>query len=286
MVEKYIPQSLSEALDILSNHNVYLVAGGSDLMVAKKNTAGLLPKFDKDVLYLSHIPELKNIYKDSDGVHIGAGVSLDEISKNKDVPSLLKKCICEIASINIRHFATLAGNIANASPAGDSIVVDVLLDAKVKLLSKGGTRIVNAEDFVLGIRKIDRHPDELISELIFPKLTYENEMWWKVGSRKADSISKLSFAGYYTLKDTKITQFAVAFGSVSIKTSRSKDLEKKIIGMSTIELEKVKEQIIDDYSKIIAPIDDQRSNKEYRQKVAMNILAEFLNQIIKKGGSK
>lgn len=283
MVEKYIPYSLNEALEILSNHDVYLVAGGSDMMVVKKNTAGLLPKFEKDVMYLSHIEEIKRIYSDNDGIHIGAGATLDEIFKNKETPILLKKCISEVASINIRHFATLAGNIANASPAGDTIVVDVLLDAKIKLVSKKGTRIVNAEDFVLGVRKINKKNDELITEIIFPKLNYENEMWWKVGSRKADSISKLSFAGYYTLKDGKITHFAVAFGSVSIKPARSKLLENSIIGMNTFELEKEKEQIIEKYSKIIAPIDDQRSNKEYRQKVAMNIFAEFLNQIIEGG---
>lgn len=283
MVEKFIPYTLTEALDILSNHDCYLVGGGTDLMVAKKNTAGLLPKFDKNVMYLSHIDEQKKIYKDDDGVHIGSGATLDNISKNKDVPTLLKKCISEIASINIRHFATLAGNIANASPAGDTIVVDVLLDAKVKLVSKSGTRLVDAIDFVQGVRKIDRHKDELITELIFPTLNYENEMWWKVGSRKADSISKLSFAGYFTVKNKKITQFAVTFGSVSIKPSRSKTLENEIIGMSVLELEKEKEQIIEKYSKIISPIDDQRSNKEYRQKVAMNILAEFLNKVIEGG---
>lgn len=285
MVEKYIPYSLNEALDILSKNDVYIVAGGSDMMVVKKNTAGLLPRFDKDVMYLSHVQEIKKIYKDKEGVHIGAGATLDEISHNKEVPSLLRKCISEVASINIRHFATLAGNIANASPAGDTIVIDVLLDAKVKLVSKSGTRLVNAEDFVLGVRKIDRHPDELITEIIFPVKEYENEMWWKVGSRKADSISKLSFAGYFTVKAEKIEQFAVTFGSVSIKPSRSKALEKEVIGMSVSELEKEKEQIIGKYSKIISPIDDQRSNKEYRQKVAMNILTEFLNQIIK-GGRK
>lgn len=283
MVEKYIPYSLKEALEILANHDVYLLAGGSDLMVVKKNTAGLLPKFEKDVMYLSHIPEIKKIYKDEEGIHVGAGVTLDEISRCDIVPSILKKCISEVASINIRHFATLAGNIANASPAGDTIVVDVLLDAKIKLESKHGSRLASAKDFVLGVRKIDRHQDELISEIIFPLQNYENEMWWKVGSRKADSISKLSFAGYYTVKNGKITQFAVAFGSVSIKPARSKKLENEIIGISISELEKVKEQIINEYSKIISPIDDQRSNKEYRQKVAMNILREFLNQIIKGG---
>ena len=144
MVNKYIPHSLNEALDILASKDVYIVAGGSDMMVVKKNTASLLPKFDKDVLYLAHVDELKKVYEDKEGIHIGAGVHLADLEHNELVPELLRKCIGEVASVNIRHFATLAGNIANASPAGDTIVIDVLLDAEVVLASKKGIRKVKA----------------------------------------------------------------------------------------------------------------------------------------------
>ena len=283
MVEKYLPRSLSEALDILASKDVYLVAGGSDMMVQKKNTAGLLPAFDKDVLYLAHLDELKKVYEDEEGLHIGSGVHLSDLEQNKKVPEVLRKCIGEIASPNIRHFATLAGNIANASPAGDTIVIDVLLDATLVLLSEKGERRVKAEDFVLGVRKIDRHPDELISELIFPKKKYDVTYWHKVGSRKADSISKLSFAGAYSLEGKKVKDFACAFGSVSIKVARSHELEKEIIGLTLTELESRIGEFVEKYSHIIAPIDDQRSNKDYRKEVAMNILREFLNQICKGG---
>ena len=283
MVNKYVPHSLNEALDILASNDVYIVAGGSDMMVQKKNTAGLAPKFDKDVLYLAHIDELKKVYKDDEGVHIGAGCHLSDLEHDKLVPELLRKCIGEVASVNIRHFATLAGNIANASPAGDTIVIDVLLDAVVVLQSKNGIRKVPAEDFVLGVRKIDRHQDELITEIVFPNKKYGVELWHKVGSRKADSISKLSFAGAYTIKDETITDFACAFGSVAIKVARCHELEAKIKGLKLAELAAQKESLIEQYSHVISPIDDQRSNKEYRQKVAMNILTSFLDEIIKGG---
>ena len=283
MVNKYIPRSLNEALDILASKDCYIVAGGSDMMVIKKNTAGLLPRFDKDVLYVSHIEELKKVYEDKDGIHIGAGAHLYDLEHNELVPELLRKCISEVASVNIRHFATLAGNIANASPAGDTIVIDVLLDAEVVLASKKEIRKVKAEDFVLGVRKIDRHPDELITELIFPVHKFDKELWHKVGSRKADSISKLSFAGAYSLSGDKVKEFRCAFGSVAIKVARSHELEKKIEGMSLSELKAHKDELMEKYSHVIAPIDDQRSNKEYRQKVAMNILAKFLDEIIEGG---
>lgn len=283
MVEKYLPASLEEALKILSKHDCYIFAGGSDLMVMKKNTAGLLPKFDKDVLYLAGVDELRGIYKDELGVHIKAMTTLSEVEHSDLVPSLLRQAVSEVASNNIRHFATLVGNIANASPAGDTTVVDVLLDAKIKLESVEGSRLVDAEKFVLGVRKIDRKPNELITEIIFPEISYSGDMWYKVGSRKAESISKVSVAGYYEITGKTLTKFALAFGSVSIKVVRSHEFENAVIGLSLDELRAKKNEVIENYSKIVTPIDDQRSNKEYRHQVSMNIVEEFLNKILKGG---
>ena len=284
MVEKKIAYTKQEALDFLANHDAYIVAGGSDLMVVKKNVAGYAPTFDRDVLYISHIKELAKIYEDKEGIHIGATATMSEIENHPLCPSLLRKAISEVASTNIRHFCTLAGNIANASPAGDTSVVDVLLDAKIKLESADGVRFVDAQDFVQGVRRIDRHPNELITELIFPKISYTDEMWFKVGSRKADSISKVSVAGYYEVQKGVVTKFAVCFGSVSIKPARSKGLEAKVVGLTLDEVKAKQPQIAGDFATIIAPIDDQRSNKEYRQKVAMNIFNSFLEKMI--GGAK
>lgn len=283
MVEKYIVSSKKEALEVLSKHDCYILAGGSDLMVMKKSTAGQLPKFDKDVLYLSHVDELKGIYVDEEGCHIKAMTTLDEVEHNKYVPSLLRKAVSEVASTNIRHFATLVGNLANASPAGDTIVVDILLGAKVKLESVNGTRIVDAEKFVLGVRKIDRKPEELITEIIFPEVKYTGDMWYKVGSRKAESISKVMVAGFYKISGKTIGNFALSFGSVSIKAVRSHEIENEIIGLTLKELESRKDEFVKKYGKFVTPIDDQRSTAEYRRKVAENIVAEFLNKIVKGG---
>ena len=280
MVNKYIPTSKQEALDILSKHDCYIFAGGSDLMVVKKNVAGALPKFDKDVCYISHIEELKGIYKDSDGVHIKSITTMDEVEHSPIVPSLLRKAISEVASTNIRHFATLVGNIANASPAGDTIVVDVILDAVLKLESVDGVRYVKAEDFVQGVRRIDRKSNELITEIIFPELDYNGEMWFKVGSRKADSISKVMVGGIYKISGKSLEKCALVFGSVSIKPVRSHEIEAELAGMSLEDVKKNKEHIVEEYAKLIKPIDDQRSTAEYRLTVAKNIIRKFLDQIV------
>ena len=284
MVNKYIPTSKQEALDILSKHECYIFAGGSDLMVVKKNIAGYLPKFDKDVLYISHIDELKGIYKDEKGVHIKSGTTMDEVENSPLVSTILKKAVSEVASVNIRHFATLVGNIANASPAGDTIVVDVLLDAVLKLESVSGERFVKAEDFVQGVRRIDRKPNELITEIIFPQLDYNGEMWFKVGSRKADSISKVMVGGIYKISGKSLENFALVFGSVSIKPVRSHELENELKGMSLDDVKKNKERIVDEYARLIKPINDQRSTAEYRLTVAKNITRKFIEQIV--GGDK
>ena len=276
----YIPSSLDDALEFLASHDAYIVAGGTDLMVLKRNSAGLLPKFDKDVLYVSNLRELQRIYRDGNEIHIGAGATLDEIYRNENTPKLLKEAIGEVASVNIRHFATLAGNIANASPAGDTIVIDYVLDAKLKLVSKRGVRYVKAENFVLGVRKVDRQPDELITEIIFDKQHYTGKMWCKVGSRKADSISKVSVAGVYCLDKEVVTKFALAFGSVAATVKRSHEIEKEIEGLSVKELENRKEEFVEKYMGIIAPIDDQRSNKEYRLLIARNIARKFIDQVV------
>ena len=274
MIQHYIPSNLNEALEILSKHNCFILAGGTDLMVQKHVSTGVLPHFEKDILYVMDLKELDYINLDSDkNIHIGASTRFIEIEESPLVPEIYKKVIREIASPNIRNMATMTGNIANASPAGDSIVPLVLNDADVVLVSVNGERTVSVNDFILGVRKIDRKPDEMIKEIVL-KPQELNYFYKKVGSRKAESITKVSFLGAYRVEDGIIKDFRVAFGSVAIKVVRNTKVEKKYIGKSVKEL-KVN-QVVQDYAKLIAPITDQRSNKEYRHKVAMNLLKKFL----------
>ena len=275
MIKHFIPRSLVEALNILDKHDCYIMAGGTDLMLQKHRSSGLLPAFDKHVLYISNLKELDYIYLRDDGVHIGAATKYSRIVDDKNVPELLKDAIKELASPNIRNMATLAGNIANASPAGDSLVTLYLLDASLVLASRGNERKMLVKDFIKGVRRIDRKPNELIKEIVIPPQNL-NTKWKKVGSRNAESISKISFAGGYRLKDGKVEDFRIAFGSVNITVVRDREIENKYIGISLEELKSKLEQIKKDYSKMISPIDDHRSTAKYRRKVALNILEDFI----------
>ena len=165
MVKHHIPQTLKDALKVLNATDCYIMAGGTDLMVMKHQRSGLLPNFDKDVCYIANLKELQYITEDENGLHIGAGTKFVDIENSIIVPDLLKQIISEIASPNIRNMATMAGNVANASPAGDSIVGLYLLDAKIELVSVKGSKLVPIENFVLGVRKIKRKSNELIKEI-------------------------------------------------------------------------------------------------------------------------
>ena len=263
MVKHYIPRNLKEALKILELHKCYIMAGGTDLMVAKHQRSGLLPNFDNDVIYIASLKELQYIFEDEKGVHVGAGTKFTDIEECEIVPELLKQIIHELAAPNIRNMATMAGNVANASPAGDSIVGLYLLDAELELVNAHCSRMVPIKDFILSVRKIARKPNELIKEIFIPHHDDLNTYWRKVGSRAAESISKVTFAGGYEVEDGKVKDLRMAFGSVNITCVRDRKIEEKYIGMTVEELHNSVDNIVKDMSKHITPITDQRSTKEY-----------------------
>ena len=280
MIHYFVPSSLKEALKILNANNCYIMSGGTDLMVQKHLSTGLLPTFDKDVLFVMKISELNYIEKDKEAkIHIGAATRYNEIEASSLIPEIYKTVIKEIASPNIRNMATLAGNIGNASPAGDSLVPLVLNGAEVVLASINGERTIKVQDFILGVRKIDRKQNEIIKEIVI-KPQELNYFYRKVGSRKAESITKVSFLGGYKIENNKLVDFRVAFGSVSIKVVRNQEVENKYINKDLKDIDI--ESVVNDYAPLVTPITDQRSNKEYRHKVAMNLLKKFLKEI--KGG--
>lgn len=282
MINHYISKDLKDALLYLSTHDCYIMSGGTDLMVQKHFSSGLLPKFDKDVLYVAELKELQYIKENKEGnIEIGAETKFIDILSSPLIPEIYKTVIKEIASPNIRNVATMVGNICNASPAGDSIVPLVLNDAEVVLESVNGKRNVKVSDFILGVKKIDRKNDEIVTKIVLLKQNL-NYFYKKVGSRKAESITKVSLLGGYRIEGNIIKDLRVAFGSVAIKVVRSKEVENKYKNIKVKELDV--DKVLKDYAPLITPIDDQRSNKEYRHKVALNLLRKFLVDM--KGGNE
>ena len=199
MVKSFIPETLAECLKIINEHDCAIVAGGTDMLIQNRSHTGLTIGFKKPVVYVSSIEELKTIEADDENIIIGAVCSLEDIMENDDTPQLLKDTILEMASPAIRHTATLAGNIGNASPAGDSLVSLYLLDTKLEIVSVNGIRTVFLKDFITGVRRIALERNEMITKIIIPRLSFSHAYFRKVGPRLSDAISKLSFAGAYRL---------------------------------------------------------------------------------------
>ncbi|HOJ45188.1 MAG TPA: FAD binding domain-containing protein [Bacilli bacterium] len=280
MVRHIIPKTLQEALTYLSEGTFKIMAGGTDLMIQKRSTAGLPPKIGQDVIYLFNLAELRYVSRGDGYLKIGAMTPLEDIYHHPDTPELLKKVIYEMASPGIRHMATMAGNIGNASPAGDSLVALYVLDARIKLQSISGERILPISDVIIGVRKTIIRPDELIAEILIPVDNFNVIVWRKVGGRRADAISKVSFAALIKRNAEVIKDIRIAFGAVSPTVVRSRQIEAELNGKSITELRNMLPSILEKYATAIRPIDDQRSSAHYRRQVASNMLRHLIEKEI------
>lgn len=278
MVTGYYPKTISEACMLRRDlTDTMLVAGGSDIMVVKKKAA--------NPIFINGIEELQGVKLEDGVLTIGAGVPYVDLLANGLIPNVLKKAIRNIASPAIRSVGTMGGNICNASPAGDTIPVLYALSAivvKGKVTKEGELQKTRLpiEEFIQGIRKIALQDDELVLAIEIPTASYEGMtkiMYEKVGARKSEAISKLSFVGLMKVEDEIITDVRIAFGAVSVTAVRRNELEQQLIGRNIADLASLREGIVASYADYICPIDDQRSTANYRKTVSINLLNAFLS---------
>ena len=181
----------------------------------------------------------------------------------------------EVGGVQIQNRGTLGGNVANASPAGDTLPVLAAADAVVVLRSAAGMRRVPFADFYTGYRQSVKRADELIVGFEIPAI--RGMQWFrKVGTRAAQAISKIVMAGVCPPLDLAAPGAAradrpvrIALGSVAPTVVRARRTEDALAGGATLaEAQRMLAQEI-------APIDDIRSTAEYRRRVAANLLARF-----------
>lgn len=276
----YRPKNLEEALYMRKTYGARPLAGGTDLMVRYRDRAGALPDFPWPILFINHLDELRGCSSRDGSFLIRAATSYSEILRSS-APDLLKEAIREIAAPALRNLGTLAGNVCNASPAGDAVCALYALDATIEIRSLGSIRTVPIEEVILGPGKIDLHTDELVTAIIIPEgrgPSRHHELFRKVGTRKANALSKVVFSGRTLLsQDTAVIQkVALAVGAVAPTIVRSQSIEQRLAG-STLPLDRsLVDQIVASYEPLIRPIDDQRSTAEYRRHVALNLIREYL----------
>ena len=182
----------------------------------------------------------------------------------------------ETGGIAIQNRGTLGGNIANASPAADSPPALLVYDAELELVSERGTRRVEYRNFHTGYKQMDMRADELLSRIVLPRTTNDLKTYYrKVGTRKAQAISKICFAtGARLASGGRIGDVRIALGSVAptvVRCTRTEDLLRdQNLDEATIKAACAM------LAQEIAPIDDMRSTAQYRLRVAANLLADFL----------
>ncbi|WP_313134786.1 FAD binding domain-containing protein [Anaerocolumna sp.] len=269
MVNGYQPVSLQEALNIKAEHRVTIYGGGTDLMVGKDKP--------DTYLFVNLIPEMKNIIEDQDYIRIGAAATFTEVLENSLTSQILKDAISLIAAPAIRNLGTMGGNIGNGSAKADSVLIHYAADAKLRLASVRGERIVNIDAFYLGRKKLDLAEDELIVEILLPKNGLDNYYYQKVGGRKALAISKVAFVGIFGMEGDRISKLSIAFGAVADTVLRFKEIEAIMIGKTLEEAKAQKQVFLDAYEKAIVPISG-RVSSEYRKETCLNLLNDFLQQ--------
>jgi CO/xanthine dehydrogenase FAD-binding subunit len=252
-------------------------AGGTDLMVLLE--AGKLPP--GKYLSIWQLPELRGIALNSGRVTLGALTTYTQIRRHPTLASefpLMARAASETGSIATQNRGTVGGNIANGSPAADTPPALLVYDADLELVSSQGSRIVPYKDFHTGYKQSILRSDELIARIHLPRAKANwKQHYRKVGTRRAQAISKVCFAGAADIQDGRINDVRVAFGSIAPIPFRAHAVEAMLQNatLSPAVIAAARSALADE----IAPIDDIRSTSNYRRIVAQNLLSEFLEKI-------
>jgi CO/xanthine dehydrogenase FAD-binding subunit len=276
-----VPVSLSETLALLAREpGVWKpFAGGTDLMVLLE--AGKLPH--KRLLSLSKLDDLRGIEVAADFVILGAMATYAEIQKHPVLQAefpLLCAAARETGSVAVQNRGTLGGNIVNASPAADSPPALLVYDAEIELVSQRGARWLAYHSFHTGYKKMQIAGDELLRAVRLPRREKSWRQYYrKVGTRRAQAISKVCFAGAAFVERGAIRDIRIALGSVAPLVTRVLKTENTLRGNAITPL--LMTTAMETLAREIVPIDDIRSTSRYRLRVAQNLLEEFLSQLAK-----
>ncbi len=313
----YRPRSLDEALEIRAGRGARPFAGGTDLMVRHRGYTGTGHRIPGEILFLDRVSELCGIRREADELVIGAALPLNDIIGHPDCPSPLLEALELHAAWAIRNRATLGGNIANASPAADSVPPLAVLDAALTLLKPGGSRSVSVTDFATGPGRTVLADDEIISHIRIPlfhlppqpvtggvpkEASIKNRepagpapysYYRKAGTRRANALSRVALAGLAVPSKDQREGFSDAEqnraggakpdGRIDNFRFAFGAVAPRVIRIAELEEAVAAGAGIRAARRIaeahIRPIDDQRSTAAYRKAVALNGLEEFLRML-------
>lgn len=267
-----IPTTLAELLTAMQqNPDARLVAGATDLWL---EVTQRLERFDT-LIDLRRVEELRRIEETADGWWIGAAVTYREwepllIEHYPEFAHLLTR----LGSAQIRHRGTVGGNIANASPIGDTPPVLLTLDARLRLAGPEGIRELPLEDFFLDYKKTALAPGECVAAIYLPRPQAESEQRvWKLSKRREDDISTLLGAFRWRLTDGVLSDVRVAFGGMAAIPLRVSVAEHALEGRAPdiAAFDAAKQALRDS----LTPMSDARGSSDYRLTAAVNLLERW-----------
>ncbi|NLC77117.1 MAG: molybdopterin dehydrogenase [Clostridia bacterium] len=226
------PQDLEEALSFLSKapEATKILAGGTDLIIQLRSRETEA----EYILDLGGLEELKQIRLEGENIILGSMTTFTQVEEDpiirKHVP-VLAAAAGSVGSPQIRNRGTVGGNIANAAVAADSVPALMALDAKVKLVSTAGERVVELVEVPVGLNKTSIRRDEILTEIIIP-VPKENTLgaFIKIGRRKAMAIARLNLALQVTFEADRIASARLALGAVGTTAYRVPEVEELLAG--------------------------------------------------------
>ena len=274
----FAPKYVHELKKILKkNINPHFLSGGTDLSL-------VVTKERKDIntlIYMNSISELNYIKNNNKYIEVGATTPLIDFESYiekyyPDFTAILKR----YGSVQIRNVATIAGNIATASPIGDTLPLLLSLDAKVVLKSIKKNKIIPLNDFFIDYRKTKLKKDQFIDSIripIFPKNIFKA---YKVSKRFDDDISSVCASFNIEVVNKKIKNIRIAYGGMASIPKRAKHCEKLLLHSPITEqvINKAQEFLKKDFK----PISDMRASRQYRMEVAKNLLRKCFLEITQK----
>ena len=271
----FAPTTISNLKKILKKFpNAKILSGGTDLSLEVTK----LRKELKTIISLNSIEKLNFIKKSKSLIEIGATTSLI------DFQNFIKKYFLDFydilkryGSLQIRNVGTIAGNIATASPIGDTLPLLLTLDTKIVIQGLKQKKILTLNDFFISYRKTKLKKSEFIYSIKIPINKNKIFKAYKISKRFDDDISSVCGSFSFLIKKNKITKAAIAYGGMSEIPKRASIIEKELINSDFSE--NTFSKVLDLINKDFSPLDDMRASRNYRITVAKNLLIKAFHEI-------
>ena len=271
----FAPRTVNELKKIIKKHpNLNFLSGGTDmsLIVTKQK------KDIKNIIYLNSIDELNYIKENDQYIEVGATTPLRKFELFiKKYYSDFNTILTRYGSVQIRNVATMAGNIATASPIGDTLPLLLSLDASIVIESFNKKTILKLKDFFISYRKTKLKKNQFIRSIRIPILKKNIFKAYKVSKRIDDDISSVCASFNLEIVNKKIKNIKIAYGGMAPIPKRAIHCEKILLNSDLSEEVILNAQM--SLEKDFQPIDDMRASKNYRMEIAKNLLIKCFSEI-------